>query len=718
MSRGAYLVGCAELLALAAAIGLTAFRVRAWLLPSWSGSTARLAELILGITLLIWIVEVLGTLSLFGGPQLVLTAVLLGLGAWRSARRPSLGLAAHSERVARWPPLSPVALAIAGAISLVVLTKWLLIAKPFIEGTRLNLDSMAYHQPLAAGFAQTGSVTQLNPFEPIYLSWFSPANSELFHAIGMATLNRDVVTPLINFGWLGLALLAAWCVGRPYGVAPASLTAVAVLLVSPVLNLSPGTAMTDVMGIALLLASTAILISAVREQPADEPKGRKPLSTGPLIVAGLAAGLAAGTRLNLIAPVAALTAGVIALAGRGSRGTVGAIWIVSALGAGGFWYLRNLLSAGNPLPWIEVDLGLFSLPTPEHLEEPLSAFSVAHYLTDSRVWSDYFLPGVKSGFGDLWFLVLALAFAGILGSLLSRNTAIRRAIGAAALIGVAAYLLTPRSATGLEGHPVRFGVNLRFLAPPLAIGLALAPTIVPSRHRELRWLLTTVLGVLLLVTLEPGATLNDASADQAILIATAVGLVVFSVRTWVKRGLSPASLVFCLAAIAILATAAYWRTADNYLDKRYARSFPAHLNSSFRWARDESGARIALAGTAGTFYQYGYYGDDISNRVIYIGRRGAHSGIVPFEVCADWRTAINDGGFDYVMTTPSWNFQDPNAPEFSPERSWADPDPALHEVFRAGQLSVYRVDGLLDPAGCGRINGLFSGLPPPLKHAE
>ena len=73
---------------------------------------------------------------------------------------------------------------------------------------------------------------------------------------------------------------------------------------------------------------------------------------GALIVAGLAAGLALGTKLNLLAPFAFLTLGVIAVSA-GYRWRATWIWVVSSLVTGGFWFARNLVNAGNPLPWIK-----------------------------------------------------------------------------------------------------------------------------------------------------------------------------------------------------------------------------------------------------------------------------------------------------------------------------------------------------------------------------
>ena len=87
-------------------------------------------------------------------------------------------------------------------------------------------------------------------------------------------------------------------------------------------------------------------------RPSPRTEARSALPNGALIVAGLAAGVALGTKLNLLAPFGLLTLGVIAVSA-GYRWRATGIWVVSSLITGGFWFARNLINAGNPLPWIK-----------------------------------------------------------------------------------------------------------------------------------------------------------------------------------------------------------------------------------------------------------------------------------------------------------------------------------------------------------------------------
>ena len=66
-----------------------------------------------------------------------------------------------------------------------------------------GFDSTWYHAPFAAGFAQSGETFDLHFIAPQFLAWFYPQNSELLHGIGMLAFSRDLLSPLLNLGWLG-----------------------------------------------------------------------------------------------------------------------------------------------------------------------------------------------------------------------------------------------------------------------------------------------------------------------------------------------------------------------------------------------------------------------------------------------------------------------------------------------------------------------------------
>src|SRR5918996_6649298 len=90
MSTGRYLLGAAELSVIAAALGLGAYHLRALLAPAWTGALARLAEIVIGISMLILVAELFGVLGLFEEVPLLLGYVAAGLGATLWSRRRGL----------------------------------------------------------------------------------------------------------------------------------------------------------------------------------------------------------------------------------------------------------------------------------------------------------------------------------------------------------------------------------------------------------------------------------------------------------------------------------------------------------------------------------------------------------------------------------------------------------------------------------------------------
>jgi hypothetical protein len=559
-----------------------------------------------------------------------------------------------------------------------------------------GFDTMWYHAPFAARFAQQGSINALHFTDPEYLHWFYPQNSELLHSAGIVLFDHDLLSPLINMGWLALALLAAWCIGRPFGAAPLTLLAVAAVLdTNAMVPREPGNAANDIATIALLLAAAAVLLNSQR--------WREWGLTGALIVAGLAAGMSIGTKLTTAAAVAALTVGVIVLA-RGFRLRTALIWLASMVATGGFWFARNMFHAGgNPFPWLAHSFSF--LPGPDRGLEGRDPFTVAHYLFkgDGGVVGTYFFPGLHATFGPLWPLLLALAGAGMVAALLRGRTPTVRMFGAVAVAAAIGYVFTPLTASGPDGHPEGFAINLRYLAPALALGMALLPL---DRALDERRRQVGVFAVLALLTasiaLYSHAKLawqgDHAYAPTALLIGLMVVAVPLGLALLGRE--RPRLVAALVAAIGLLVVGIGWTQQDDYLRDRYQDGGRFHLNTAFRWANGVSDARIGVGGTSGAFYQYGLYGRDVSNHVQYIGQPGADGNFTEIKDCRSWRQAVNDGDYDYLVTTPGLDLNKPDQPLPSPEGAWARTDPAAVPIAHDGEIEVFRLTGPLDPAGC------------------
>ena len=126
------------------------------------------------------------------------------------------------------------------------------------------------------------------------------------------------------------------------------------------------------------------------------------------------------------------------------------------------------------------------------------------------------------------------------------------------------------------------------------------------------------------------------------------------------------------AVLALAVAAVGWAKQDDYFAHRYDRAedFRFQLDDAVRWAKPTSNLRIGVAGTSGAYNQYGFYGDDVSNYVQYIGRHLPEADFRAIESCPDFRSAVNAGDYDYLVTTPELDLNNPSTAEPSPERGW------------------------------------------------
>jgi hypothetical protein len=741
VSAGSYILSALALAAVGLSLGFTAFRLRRRLLPAWEGAPARLVEAVVGIALLIWLGELLGTLQLFYAWTLVASSLLTAaVVAWRirpplpeeaAPAAPAAGGGSKSVSGPAGPGAFGWVITV-GVIAL-VFAHWGLTTKDALDRGIFNFDSLWYHMPFAADMVQSHSVTGLHYTETIFTNWFYPQNSELLHATGILLTHRDTLSLFLNFGFLAISFLAAWCIGRPYGRGHLTVVAAAVVLECHTLVVrEPGAAKNDLVAAALLLAAVAILVNVWAAHRAHNPKveGGISLPVGwPLATAGLAVGLSVGTKSTAVAMAAGLTLAVLVLAPAGRRWAAARWWFIPALLGGGYWYLRNLIVAGNPLPQA-TSLGPISLPHPERLQEGRPDFSIVHYATDTGVWRDYFEPGLHQAFGALWPLVLAAAVVGGLLALFRARDSVLRWMGVVTLLGLVAYLFTPLSAAGAEGAPVGFAINIRYVIPPLLLGMVLlaaqpwfggreaaegraASSLWPRWGWE-EWTLLIGLLVLLLLTDRSDAALRDPARTFGIPLAIIAVLAPAALLFACSRGAARGVVIGGFAALTLLVLAIGYPLQRHYLDDRFASGSEVpglNLDSAYVWARGKSNARIGLAGTTAGFLQYGFYGTDLSNHVVYLGKKGPHGAYSAIPTCAAFRTAVNAADLDYLVTTPFLNFIHTGNPISSPEAGWLRGDQAATPIKRDGPTTIWRIDGKLDRSACGPVNAPLRRIP-------
>ena len=711
-----YLVGTIAMLAIVLSLWLGGYWLRRWIVPEFSGALAHLADLTIAVALLIIALQILGTLSLLTLGGITVGCIVVPLAAAAIGRHfaPTGVEPVAAPKVPAWAVL--VALGVASW----VVAEWTFPSQLSLDQGMFGGDTTWYHMPASARFIQEGSTNSLHFTDPLRLAvWFYPQSSELMHGALIGLMKSDWLSPLFNMFSVGVGLLACWCVGRPYGVGPATLVGGAIFLASGVMiETQPGEGRNDIVCFAFLVAFAAFLINGhQRRAPKagaveDKPDPSAPLlDRGPLVLAGIAAGIAISIKVSMLAPVGVILIGMILVSGRGRR-MITAAWLGgSILVVGGYWYVRAMIyTGGNPVP--AVAGGPLKLPQPDQMPlDPRPRFSVFHYITDLDIYRYWFFPRLDDAFGILWPLLLVmLAAAAVYIALKAKNKVIR-VLAAAALVTAFVYLLTPLTAAGQEGEPRGFFTNTRYLLPGLLLAATLLPIARPLRAPEGRAnkvliFLTVIFAVTVLTSPRwyPGLILGTIFLTLAIVWAP-VGL------TWLHEHKKAPFSVIVTSIAAIVLVAVVWGRGEEvgYANKHYMRSTlflqEGGPQEAFDFTRNLEDKRIALAGSGEIYFgQYGFYGVDLSNHVEYIGKEGDNGTYRLYTSCEGFIDKINEGDFDYIIT--SENTQDsPDSDYFYPVNSWIRDNPGVRMVVEEPDITpqpdyVYEVTGELDPGAC------------------
>jgi hypothetical protein len=671
------------------------------ILPRLSGPPAVVTIIVLATSAVVVVTELLGTVHAFYRFPVAISLAVVGTFAWWLARREG-----PTSRVEIGDALAahPVAdIGVGGRILAIVATsilvaEWATRTVDALRHGMTTVDTLWYHLPFAARFVQEGSLTNLHYVDTEPVVPFYPATSELLHALGIQWFGNDLLSPLLSLGWMALVLLAAWCIGRPFGVAPVALVAATVLLGTPgLVATQPGGGYTDVVGIALFLVSLAILVNAERVDGE--------LTMGGIGAAALAAGLAFGSKFTLVGPVIILTVGVVVVGAKGRRIRTACLWVGLAALTGSFWYIRNWVRVGNPLPSLS-HLGPLSLPSPP-ITSPNTTFG--HYLFNVPVWRHFFLPGFRSSLGPAWPAILLAAAAGLVFVTFSGRTKVWRMTAVIGVGSVVAFVYTPQF-LGVPGAPFYFVYNLRYAAPALLLGLVMLP-IVPalSRGRRPLWLglaLLAMLGVTQIdSTIWPLNLFSERFAqpvrgvDSLVglligVVALGVGLAFVAVRRRAPfQWLRPVPLVIVAALVLVLG----YPLQQFYMSHRYQSIGAGSVVApkTVTWAQGLENTRIALSGPF-MILQYPYYGKDLTNYVQYVAKVSPNGGEADYSNCRQWVRALHAGHYKYLITTSS------------ADKRWmqADPDATLYrtESLSGYLLDVFKLKPTLSLSGCNRAN--------------
>jgi hypothetical protein len=719
-SFGSYIAGCLAVIGIVAALGLGGYWLRRWIVPEFSGALARLADATLAVALLVISLEILGTLSVLRFGWVIVFTIAVGLGAallgyWQAPER---GEEVKAPAVTKW------ALILAVAVASFTMAEWTFPSQLNLDHGMFGGDTTWYHMPFAATMAQQHSTIHLHFTDPLRLAaWFYPQSSELIHAAAIVLFKTDWLSPLINLFWLAIALLACWCVGRPYKVGPATLIAGAIILDSGVMiETQPGEARNDIMGLAFLVAFAAFLINGHQRRAPQEgtavqdtpERGAPLLDKGPLIMAGIAAGLAASVKTTFLVPVAAIAIGVFLFSGKGRRWTTAWILGLSMLVTGGYWYLRAAIkSGGNPIPITK--FGPLHLPVPDQMPlDPRPRFAVAHYLTDAGVYRHWFFPQLENALGPLWPLILIMAGVAAVFIVWRSNNKILRVLAAAALLTAVVYVFTPLTAAGQEGAPTGFFTNTRYLIPGLILAMVMLPLARPLRAPDRRaWITMWFLAVVYWVTVLTTPKWYSTYIFGTIFITLALVWVPTALGVGRSRGVLSRRVVTAVGVVVLVFAVVLGRAQQVQYAKQHYTDTKLFLQEggpqeAYAFAQKLQHQRIGIIGDSEIIFgQYGFFGNPPTNEVDWIGVPGPHGAYRLPTSCKQFMERINAGNYDYLIM--SRETEDSKEGEYGgywfPVYEWIKEDPVLEKKVEEPTIVpqpdyVFKVNGKVSPKYC------------------
>ena len=183
-----------------------------------------------------------------------------------------------------------------------------------------------------------------------------------------------------------------------------------------------------------------------------------------------------------------------------------------------------------------------------------------------------------------------------------------------------------------------------------------------------------------------------------------------------SRGQVSRAAVAAGAAVLILLAVVLGRAQQvQYADQHYVNPDPflgeGGPKEAYEFTQKLHDQRIGIIGSSQIIFgQYGFYGNDASNHVEYIGVHGPHGANRLPTSCAQLRSLINQGDYDYLVMsqytqdTGPYNAGIPNPYQF-PVYAWVKGDPAVKLVVKDFKASpqpdyVFKVTGTLDPSAC------------------
>jgi dolichyl-phosphate-mannose-protein mannosyltransferase len=613
-------------------------------------------------------------------------------------------------------PASPAEWAIAGVAATILGGFAIAVAAATLTVPVAVNDALVFHLPGVAAWIESGSIWQIDVFLADVFPGHYPNNGDLVLLASVLPWHNEFAAHFAIWPFWALSGVATYGLGRELrATRPAALAAACVLLAIPVVS-QPALVGMLVDSLMLFGLAAGILFLVRHHRSGARPE---------LVLAGLALGVSFGTKWYGVSSVLAVI-GIWALARwaatRDLRTLARQLAAVCGLVAlvGGIWLLRNLVESGNPV--FPVDLSpLFDAP-PDPIRDAFG-FTIADYLFDRTVWSDYLWPLLRDALALPTLVLGAAALAagahvlrrrGETGEVAAEERLVLLGLGMAMLLA-AVYAITPYSAGGPEGMPFVAGADARYLVPALVLAAPLGAWLAStSRGTGIFFGLLAVAAVLQGCRLVGNGTvgaLELGAKDVAIGAVGAVALIGLPVLAigLGKKGLSTESSPpsppwaerlnlrirnsahgrrAAVAAVAglvslVLLTLAGYSIQERFNDDRYRGR-----DEAVDWVlvNAAEGRRVGLAGVwagEGISPVWPAFGEQLGNEVAYVGnfeddvyRR--------FRRERDFIAALREGDYDVLIVGRGRIPQ--RAP--TPEELWAL-DAGYRLVARSERLSVF-----------------------------
>jgi 4-amino-4-deoxy-L-arabinose transferase-like glycosyltransferase len=420
--------------------------------------TARVIGVLVATTQLVAVPLALTALTIVSPPAVLIGHAVATLMVLAFTRAPGLDREPGAERSVMGSAIAfatGTALAAAAAI-------------PTVRGLdSFQSEARHYHVAMLASWLNRHTLWKL-PFElPGWFTSSNPGNAEMLGLWLALPTHREQVAFLmvIPFGLLsilGTALLVDELGGRPWLGALAGIgligTPIAFQTQAHSLSSDLGAVSGFVCGVAFLL------------------RARRDPSRKWVILAGVALGLAIGSKYTVVAPIAVVL--VIAVFAVKPLSRLG--WLLPGLVAlAGPWLLRNAILTGNPLFPEPVRLGGLTIFKGGVGPETNYLTTLAHHL----VRGDGVIAGRWASISwRLYGPALIVAGLGLIAVAFNRSERRREitGVGIICAAGLLLYFVTPLTGGGPNGAVHIIGSNLRYALPALILAMALAAATLPT----------------------------------------------------------------------------------------------------------------------------------------------------------------------------------------------------------------------------------------------